>query len=379
MLREIRKWEFENEKQGNPRADRLGRQSNNGKKKPKSKPVPLEIVDAAPTEKTNSQTQADAGATQHKKKAPSAEGGRYNGEKNQRENLVGGGGGFGFGDWRGSGFPRFGDGTCLALWQLDAEGGAASFFAGDRDGAMVIADDGLNDGEAEAGALQLGGVVRREDARALFRREPLAGIRDFDADSIATVGGAEAESAAGGHGVQGIQNEILEGAMQQIGIGIDFRQRFAEEIFGGDGRLADGIELRLEQANSVAQSFVDIDMHELRSGHLGKIAEAADDAVEVGEFGFERGGGFAKNFLELLGTKLAGTLKIFDGELQGEKRIAQFVSEATGQFTPGSDAFGLHELFFLRGEGARHVVEGAGKLADFVVALNIDVRVPVTG
>ncbi len=193
-----------------------------------------------------------------------------------------------------------------------------SFFAGDGNGAVMIADDGLDDGEAETGALQLGGVVGREEARALFRREALAGVGDFDANRVAAVGSAKAESAAGGHGVQSIQDEILEGAMEQVGIGIDFRQRFIEKIFGGDGRLADGVELRFEQANSVAQGFVDIDGREVRSRHLGKIAEAANNAVEIGEFGFERGGGFTKNFLELLRTKLAGTLEIFDGDLQRE-------------------------------------------------------------
>src|SRR4029077_12873566 len=199
------------------------------------------------------------------------------------------------------------------------------------------------------------------------------------AGRVAAIGSAKAESAAGGHGVQSIQDEILERAMEQVGIGIDFGQRFIEEIFGGDGRLADGIELRFKQANDVAQGFVDVDAAELRSGHLGKIAEAANDAVEISELGFERGCSFAKNFLKLLGTKLAGALEILDGDLQGEERIAQFVSKPASQFAPGRDAFGLHELLFLRGEGARHVIEGAGELADFVVALNIDVRVPMAG
>ena len=117
----------------------------------------------------------------------------------------------------------------------------------------------------------------------------------------------------------------------------------------------------------------------MRRGHLGEIAEAADDGVEIGEFGFQRGGGFAENFLKLLGAKLAGALEIFDGDLQREKRVAQFVSQAAGEFAPGGDAFGLHKLFFLRGEGAGHVVESAGKLADFVAALHIDVGVPAAG
>src|SRR5208282_6794111 len=52
------------------------------------------------------------------------------------------------------------------------------------------------------------------------------------------------------------------------------------------------------------------------------------------------------------------------------------MGEAAGKFAPGSDAFGLHKLFPLSRQRARHVVESAGELADFVVTLHIDVRFP---
>ena len=56
----------------------------------------------------------------------------------------------------------------------------------------------------------------------------------------------------------------------------------------------------------------------LRRGHFGEIAEAANDAVEIGEFGFESGGAFGKNFLKLLRAQLTGALQVFERDLQGE-------------------------------------------------------------
>ena len=151
------------------------------------------------------------------------------------------------------------------LWEIDAESGAAAFFAGDGDGSVMIADDGLNDGEAEARALQLGGVVGSEEARALFGSEAFAGVGNLDANGIVAVGSAKSESAAGRHGIQSIQHQVLESAMEQVGIRINFRERFVEEILRGDRGLADSVELRFEEANGVAERFVDIDASELRA------------------------------------------------------------------------------------------------------------------
>src|SRR5579883_1298067 len=81
----------------------------------------------------------------------------------------------------------------------------------------MIAYHGLHDGEAEAGALLFGGVVRREEARAFLGRQPLAGVAHFDAHVAFAFGAAERECAARGHGVQSIEDEILESAVQRSG------------------------------------------------------------------------------------------------------------------------------------------------------------------
>src|SRR6202030_1457799 len=84
----------------------------------------------------------------------------------------------------------------LALRQFDAERRAVAFLAGHADGAVMVADDGLHDGEAQPSALILGGVVRGKKARARFRREALAGIADFDAHLSLMFGGSQRERAS---------------------------------------------------------------------------------------------------------------------------------------------------------------------------------------
>src|SRR5207247_1820919 len=74
-------------------------------------------------------------------------------------------------------------GSCGSCRKLDAEGGTPALFAFYGDPPAVVADHGLHDGEAEAGAVGLGGVVWREQARALLRGQSLAGVGDFQAHS----------------------------------------------------------------------------------------------------------------------------------------------------------------------------------------------------
>ena len=97
----------------------------------------------------------------------------------------------------------------------------------------------------------------------------------------------------------------------------------------------------------------------MRGRHFREIAEAADDGIEVGEFGFQSSGGLVEDFLELTRGELARALQIFDRDLQGKERIAQLVGEAAGQFAPGSYALGLNEPFLLRSERAGKAIRMA--------------------
>ena len=110
----------------------------------------------------------------------------------------------------------FDDDAGLAFGQIDAERGAAAFFAGNGNRAVMIADDGLHDGEAEACAELLGRVIRGEEARALFGREAFAGVGYFDADGFAGIAAFQGDGAAGRHGVESVEDEILKRAMKEI-------------------------------------------------------------------------------------------------------------------------------------------------------------------
>src|SRR5580704_919692 len=206
----------------------------------------------------------------------------------------------------------------------------------------MVTDYGLHDRQAEAGALLLGGVVGSEEAGTFFWSEAFTRVAHFDANGVRVVGGAKSECATSGHGIEGVEHEILESTVEKIRVGVDFRQRFPEKIFRSDSRLAYGGELRLEKADRVSKRLVHVDADELRIRHLGEIAESSDDAVEIGEFSLESGGTFRENFLELRRAELARALKIFERDLHGKERIAQLMSEAAGQLAPSSDTFSLY-------------------------------------
>ena len=111
----------------------------------------------------------------------------------------------------------------LALGEIDSECGAATLFTGHGDGAVMVTDYGLHDRQAEAGALLLGGVVGSEEAGTFFWSEAFTGVAHFDANGVRVVGGAKSECATSGHGIEGVEHEILESTVEKIGVGVDFR------------------------------------------------------------------------------------------------------------------------------------------------------------
>jgi len=91
--------------------------------------------------------------------------------------------------------------------------------------------------------------------------------------------------AAGRHGIHGVQYQVLKRLVQQVRIRVNLRQRVAEEIFRADVRLAHRRELRLEQPDRIAQTLhFTLTLENSGAGILEKIAEAGDDAVQIGEF-----------------------------------------------------------------------------------------------
>src|ERR1700681_3619570 len=118
--------------------------------------------------------------------------------------------------------------------------------------------------------------------------------------------------------------------MEEDWVGVDFRKRLGEEIFRGDGGLANHVKLRFEQADDIAEGLVDVHAREYGSLHFRKVAKAPDDGIQIGELDLQRCRRFVENFQKLFGVELLRALQIFDGDLQGEQRVAQFVGEAAG-------------------------------------------------
>src|SRR5713226_9505047 len=145
--------------------------------------------------------------------------------------------------------------------------------------------------------------------------------------------------------------------MQQFGIGGDGLCSGEFETTTND-RPARDVELGLVQLNNFLRQLVQVKRLKLRLRHFGKFAEASDDAFEVRDFRKQRGRTLLKRFVELLLSLLARAQKIFYSELQRKKRVLEFVGEAARQFSPGGDAFGLHQAFALVDQVARHLIEG---------------------
>ena len=96
--------------------------------------------------------------------------------------------------------------------QIDGKRGAFAWFAAHRDLASVVADHGLYDGQAQAGAVGLSRVIRREEAVAFLLGEALAGVGDFQTHAAFVRDGTDGQDASGGHGVDGVQYQVLQGA-----------------------------------------------------------------------------------------------------------------------------------------------------------------------
>ena len=92
--------------------------------------------------------------------------------------------------------------------------------------SAVIADHRLHDGEAQASAVLLGGVVRREQPFALLARQSRSRNRKYRAAPSHRVSVRSVNSAAGGHRVHRIQHQIFHRAMQQVGIGVNHAADF---------------------------------------------------------------------------------------------------------------------------------------------------------
>ena len=67
------------------------------------------------------------------------------------------------------------------------------------------------------------------------------------------------------------------------------------------GGLPGSRELRFEKLAGAANHLVHVHRLKLGRGHLGKVAEASDDGLQVGKFGQQGCGALAENLVKLGG------------------------------------------------------------------------------
>src|SRR6266567_5957977 len=122
-----------------------------------------------------------------------------------------------------------------------------------------------------------------------------------------------------------------------------------------------------------------VDRLRLRLGHFAEVAEAANDGLEIGDFHPERARALVEDFIEFFRGKFTCSDEVLDGELQGEERVLELVSQSAGELAPGGDSFALHETFALRSELACHVIKTSSQDRHLIAATLGDAHIPVAG
>src|SRR6266852_3218073 len=107
----------------------------------------------------------------------------------------------------------------LGVRQVDIEGSASAEFRLDRNEALVTFDDAVTDRQPKTSPVYaLGGIERFEHALAYFFLHAGSGVSKTQPQSIAVAVTANVETAALGHGVHGVDDQIHKYLTQLRGI-----------------------------------------------------------------------------------------------------------------------------------------------------------------
>src|ERR1041385_3193840 len=154
------------------------------------------------------------------------------------------------------------------------EGCSLILPAAHADAAVVVAYHGLHYRQPQSCPMLLGGVVRSKKPVTFLRREPCAGIGEFQYRKLLIHHRAEGERASLGHCIDRIKYQIFHHAAQQHGVSA-YRRKIAQLQLGADlSRIA--IELSLKELRDAAHHLIQINRLYLWRGHFGKIAEAPE-------------------------------------------------------------------------------------------------------
>ena len=239
---------------------------------------------------------------------------------------------------------------------MDGEGedGALAELAGDSDGAAVGLCDGAADGEAHAGAGDVGGALAGavelvKDEGLLERVDADAAVGDGKGDHVGASLGAEKDGAAGAGIFDGIFKQVAEELREPFGVGFDLREVGREGE--GEGVLGEqaggGLNGALGELGGGLRYEAHADFERVELGHFDGLS---DEAVEAVGFFFDDGeqvGG--------AGSVETGGAESRDGDLDGSKGGTELVGD-------GIHHHGAEALAFLGGLGAGDLFDGAGAI-----------------
>src|SRR3989338_369136 len=152
--------------------------------------------------------------------------------------------------------------------EFDQERSALAGARAAVDGAAVLLDDAVADGQAQAGAPAggLGGEEGVVDLAQVLRGDADAGVADLDLDAAVVVAGADGELAALRHGVAGVDQQVQEDLLELAGVAADDRQGLVQLGFHFGSARA---QLRLHQAQGVTQGAGQVHLGGLRRRGAG--------------------------------------------------------------------------------------------------------------
>ncbi len=228
------------------------------------------------------------------------------------------------------------------------------------EGAAVELDGAAGDGEAEAdaaaGAAAVGidAVEGVEDAAEGVLGNAGAAVADEDGGLRAVAAEGDVDGGSGRRVADGVADDVFNGAAEEFGV--------AGEIDAGDFGDVERAVLRggfdAAVVDDVGEQIVEAEEIAVLGGGVAfgasDFEEASDELVEAA--------GLAFDAIEGGGGVLVGAGE-FDGDAQAGEGAAKFVGDVEEE-----TALGGEQGFDAPG----HAVEGAGELAEFVVAFRGD-------
>jgi len=221
--------------------------------------------------------------------------------------------------------------------------------------ASVLCDNSVGDGQAQAGALSFCRKKRLKNSILFTVGDAEAAVVNGNhCEVVFSVYGEEADGAAGGCCVQGVECQIHKHLVELVRVS-QHGDSHAGELEGDVAFLCFG----LQEGDDAADDFVQAQGLFFNVAWAGKLHEAVEDALQAADFVFDEKQRLIEGSLFGVGEFLNAALQ--HGQLQGGaiEGVADFMGEAGCQRPDSSEffcclcAFGQLSFFLLGAYVAR--------------------------